>query len=295
MSSRTHCVLCGSEKLPPLYDLKELNIRRCEECGLVFNAISLETDLDLRSYYSSSYYDERKEYYDDTAAESKAHQDKMESFHVGLDLLEKHRPSRGRMVDVGCGFGTFLSLAKSRGWKACGVDISEHAASVAAQKAGVRVIAGTLKDAGFADSEFDAVSLNDSFEHFADPNEQLELICRILKPDGILFLNTPNQEALLRTVADAIYRMSCKRITYPVRKLYHEFHLFYYSEDNLKRMLEKNGFEILEMTRKPIPFIKARGSHLERLIVRSFSYLEMLINKEFEILAVARKRLASKT
>jgi len=287
--SRNRCTLCDSDRLAPMYDLKGLSIWRCEDCSLVFNAISLKPELDMGSYYSPSYYEERGEYYDD-AAESKAHQDKMESFHAGLDMLDKYKPDHGRLLDVGCGLGAFLKLAQERGWEVSGIDISSHAASVASEKTGTRVIAGELKDAGFADTEFDAVSLCDAFEHFIDPNEQLRQILRILKHDGILFLNTPNQQALLRSVAHGIYRGSGGRISYPVRKLYHEFHLYYYSEANLRRMLEKHGFEAVEITRKTIPALKARGTRLERMIVRSFSYLERMLNKEYEILTVAKKK-----
>lgn len=284
------CVLCDSEQVGPLYDLPEMSIRKCAECGLVFNALTLEPGFDPTAQYSSDYYDERSDYYEDTGEPSKERQEALDSFGVGLDLLEKHQPSRGRLIDVGCGYGSFLLTAKERGWEACGVDISKHAASVASKKAGVEVKAGTLEEAGFADAEFDAVALNDSLEHFADPNAQLRQVSRILKPDGALFLNTPNQDALLRVVADAMYRMSAGAIAYPVRKLYHEFHLFYYSEETLTRLLKKHGLEIVELTRKPIPFIKARGSHLERLIVRSFSLVEGLLDREYEILAVARKK-----
>lgn len=289
-NAKASCALCGSGRVGPLYDVPALSIMACAECGLVFNAIVLEPTFDPGAQYSSDYYEERKDYYDESDAASKAQLEKMDSFRVGLDMLERHMPARGRLVDVGCGYGSFLLLAKQSGWETCGVDISEHATSVAAKKAGVQVTAGTLEDAGFADAEFDAVSLNDSLEHFADPNSQLAQVSRILKPDGALYLNTPNQEALLRVVAHAIYRLSAGKISYPVRKLYHEFHLFYYSEETLRRMLEKHGFETIELTRKPIPFIKARGSQLERLIVRSFSYAERLLKREFEILVIAKKR-----
>jgi 2-polyprenyl-3-methyl-5-hydroxy-6-metoxy-1,4-benzoquinol methylase len=283
------CALCDSEEVDPLYGLPEMSIQKCARCGLVFNPITQEHDFDPVAQYSSDYYDERPDYYEDTGPASKERREALDSFGVGLDLLEKYQPSRGRLVDVGCGYGSFLLTAKERGWEACGVDISEHAASVASKKAGVEVKAGTLDEAGFADAEFDAVALNDSLEHFADPDAQLRQVSRILKPGGSLFLNTPNQDALLRVVAHAIYRLSSGAAAYPVRKLYHEFHLFYYSEETLARLLEKNGLEIVEMTRKPIPFIKARGSYPERLVVRAFSLVEGMLGREYEILAVARK------
>ena len=284
------CVVCGSEELGPLYEAPRLSIRKCAECGLVFNAIAVEPGFDPASQYSSDYYDERPDYYEETGAPSKEKQEALDSFGVGLDLLEKHQPARGRLIDVGCGYGSFLAFAKERGWEALGVDISEHAAAVASKKAGVEVKTGALDKAGFEDATFDAVALNDSLEHFADPNEQLRQIARILKPGGSLFLNTPNQDALLRVVAHAIYRLSAGAVSYPVRKLYHEFHLFYYSEETLKRLLENNGLEIVELTRKPIPFVKARGNYVERLIVRAFSMIEGLLGREFEILAIAEKK-----
>lgn len=286
---RTECVLCGAKEIGPLYNIGKASVWLCRNCRLVFHELSLDIDFDPSSHYSSDYYGERQEYYSDDSPDSKAHQETMDSFRTALDMLEKHRPSRGKVLDVGCGYGTFLKIATERGWDAVGVDISEHAASVARERAGVEVFAGQLKDIGFSDSEFDAISLNDAFEHFLEPNEQLALIAKLLKPDGILFLNTPNQQALMRSLAHMIYKLSLGKFNYPVRKLYHEFHLYYYSEDNLRQILYENDFELIEVKKKTIPFLKARGTHLERLIVRGLSYLEKFTGREFEILAIAGK------
>ncbi|MFN3705027.1 MAG: class I SAM-dependent methyltransferase, partial [Thermoflexales bacterium] len=65
-------------------------------------------------------------------------------------------------------------------------------AAEAARRLGLRVITGTLEETDFSARCFDAVTLWDVIEHLHDPAGALRRIARILKPDGILVIRTPN-------------------------------------------------------------------------------------------------------
>jgi hypothetical protein len=103
-------------------------------------------------------------------------------------------------------------------------------------------------------------------------------------------MNAPNEDGLLRLLAGMIFRLSGTRISHPVRKLYHPFHIHYFTQETLEALLEKNGFALVKLEKRCIPIIKARGRQLERLIVKVLSWPERLCHKEYELLAIATKK-----
>ena len=103
----------------------------------------------------------------------------------------------GRLLDVGCGSGAFLIYMAALGWRAEGVD-PDPAAVAGAREAGLRVTQGTLADVdpGEHAGAFDAVTLSHVIEHLHDPADNLRRINHLLRPGGLLWIATPNLEAL---------------------------------------------------------------------------------------------------
>lgn len=285
------CHLCREKDFQILYRLDGFQIIRCQRCGLVSTTLTLNRT-DLEAMYAAPYYQKRWEYYsqnrviNSTVTGENAN---IRDFRKGLSLIEQYK-GRGKLLDVGCALGVFLYLARERGWEVYGVDISRYAARYAREVLGLEVFAGELEEAQFPDKWFDVITLWDVLEHFPDPSHQLQEILRVLKDDGIILMNAPNEEGLLRLLAGMIFRLSGGKISYPVRKLYHPFHLHYFTQETLKALLEKNGFTLVQLEKRHIPIIKARGRPLERLIVKLLSWPELLCHREFELLTIAEKR-----
>jgi len=119
---------------------------------------------------------------------------------LGLDRWARHLPAAQpghRLLDIGCGNGRFLQVAKSLGWDACGLDPDRNAIE-AARQGGHEVTLGSLPQTGFAESSFDIVTLSHMLEHASDPNACLREVYRILKPGGTLWLSTPNLDGFSR-------------------------------------------------------------------------------------------------
>lgn len=286
-----YCELCGENSLQLLYPFNDFNIVRCKQCGLVKASFPVNKN-DLRKMYNSSYYDERKEYFFENCVTSHnidEENSNIQDFRKGLSLIEKYKTG-GKLLDVGCALGVFLRLAKERGWETCGIDISSYASMYARQNFGIDVHTGELRDVQFADKTFDVITLWDVFEHFTNPAEQLFEIHRILKDDGIILINTPNEAGLLRVIAHFIFRLSCGKIDYPVRKLYHKFHIWYFTPNTFLALLDKTGFKSEYFKGKAIPIIKARGNPFERMLVKILSWPEQVCHREYELMAVARKK-----
>jgi len=284
------CKICGANNSKVKYYLKKFNVVKCYACSTVFLDFKNKV-MDPREVYSPNYYKERNEHYLKNIIIDPIHGPENPSiidFREGLKLIESFKHP-GRLLDVGCGMGIFLSMAKERGWDVFGVDISDYATGFARERFGINCFVGRLKNANFPDNYFDVIALWDVIEHFESPLEELEEVRRILADDGIIFFDTPNVESLMRLIAHWIYKVTGGLFKYPLKKLYHQFHLYYFSTKTLKMLLDKSGFEIIEMKKKTIPITKAKGNRLEKVIVRGLSILEKAAHREYELLVIAKK------
>lgn len=98
----------------------------------------------------------------------------------------------GRALDVGCSTGGFLWCLKQYGWDVAGVELNESAASQAAEAVGCDVFAGEVGDAPFPEASFDFVHMSHVIEHVYDPVATLQAVRRLLRPGGLLYVETPN-------------------------------------------------------------------------------------------------------
>ena len=100
----------------------------------------------------------------------------------------------GRILDIGCNNGLYLSILKSIGWKVLGVELNPALAQ-AQEALGIEVKQGTLEDAQFEEGSFDVVRLSHVLEHLYEPLKTLKEIAKILKPNGQIRITVPNQRS----------------------------------------------------------------------------------------------------
>ena len=115
---------------------------------------------------------------------------------VGGTIMWLDASRRGRLLDVGCGNGHFLSQMQNLGWEVVGVEPDREAVRVARGHTGLAVHQGTLEEVVFPDNSFDAVTMNHVIEHAAHPIRTLMACRRVLKPGGQLVVVTPNTESV---------------------------------------------------------------------------------------------------
>lgn len=110
-------------------------------------------------------------------------------FRRGLDLAER-RVGIGRVLDIGCGHGYFLSLAKQRGWKTTGVEPYAPHAAFAREHFGLEIFTGDIFQARLPSESFDAIFLWGVLDVAEDPRKTLLEVHRLLRPGGLLFIRT---------------------------------------------------------------------------------------------------------
>lgn len=146
-----------------------------------------------------------------------------------------------KLLDVACGWGELLSLAKEKGLKVSGIDISRHAIKLAKQ----RIEGGNLQVAqaeklSFKDSTFDYIVCIGSLEHFDSPEKALQEISRVIKPSGRILIRVPN----LYFVGH-IY-MAIKHGTFPSEGG-QDFSERFSTKYGWKDLIEKNKLKVMEI------------------------------------------------
>ena len=108
----------------------------------------------------------------------------------------------GRLLDIGCGTGTFAAVAAENGWEAWGHEISPAGYAAAQTRLHDRVLTGPLSalPSGWAD----CVTLFSVVEHTTDPVAVLQDAARICRPGGLVVFNVPNAGSLEARVSMAL-------------------------------------------------------------------------------------------
>jgi 2-polyprenyl-6-hydroxyphenyl methylase/3-demethylubiquinone-9 3-methyltransferase len=103
------------------------------------------------------------------------------------------------LVDIGCGGGLLAEFVTGLGYRHVGVDLNTSALVRAAGQ-GVTPVRGDAQRVPLADGCADVVSAGEILEHVPDPRAAVAHACRLLRPGGLLVLDTVNATALARFV-----------------------------------------------------------------------------------------------
>ena len=226
------CPLCGGDVHTLLFVKRGYPIVRCDDCALVFANPQVDESLVLAEYRADSA--RANDLWVDVLLSERQLELDREKFEEILDELESHRGG-GRLLDVGTSIGLFLRLALDRGWDAVGNEFGERARAVARERFGIDVTDASLDELGVEPRSFDVVTLNSVLEHVNEPRTMLRQVRDLLKPQAVLFVIVPNVESLACRVLHE------RAATFDGRN-----HLIYFSPATLARMLDAEGFDVVE-------------------------------------------------
>lgn len=115
-----------------------------------------------------------------------------QGYRQRLEILRRLTGLRsGRLLEVGCGGGLFLSYLREAGYDVEGIELSETDAEYARRRFGLAVAHGTLETEVLERDRYDAILLVYVLEHMLDPHDALARILRTLKPGGWVVLGLP--------------------------------------------------------------------------------------------------------
>jgi len=219
------CIICNGENLEAWAKLDYLEAKKCKDCGM----ISVNPHLNDEGL-SKVYHD----YFSHRLDEKELFEKRKIMYKIDHDWITKFI-NRGKMLDVGCSGGQFLSFFDSKKWERQGVEIDKNAAEFAKSEHNIPVSIGYFPEISF-EEKFDLVVIRGVIEHFSDPISVLKKCAEILKPNGFLFITaTP----VGNSFAFDVYREKWHLFT-PLA------HIHFFTVDLLSQVLKTFGMSLID-------------------------------------------------
>ena len=98
-------------------------------------------------------------------------------------------------MDVGCAFGQWVYWMRKAGAKSLGIDIAIQGVEFGRKKLGLDLRKATLESLEEPDNTFDVIVMTDLIEHIANLHSFMSHLTALLKPNGLVFVQTPNWES----------------------------------------------------------------------------------------------------
>lgn len=219
VTSTGTCLLCGSSDDDIVLVDNGHCGRRCS-CGVVYidprpGPADLETIEDSHA----------DGYYRDPAAVRLAFIDRVRERHLP--------PSRRRLLEIGAGRGHLLALARRAGYRVATIE-PDPARAAALRASGIDTEQALLQDTALDDASFDIVFHVDLLSHFARPAAALAIMKRLAGSGGLVCFEV----GVFGGLSKRWYRW-VGRAGYPQ-------HLWFYSHENLQRLFDETGLEVVE-------------------------------------------------
>jgi 2-polyprenyl-3-methyl-5-hydroxy-6-metoxy-1,4-benzoquinol methylase len=142
----------------------------------------------------------------------------------------------GRLLDIGCGSGSFLQFARDElGYQVEGLEIDPAARQVAESR-GIKIHAGLMPGSGLPESQYDQITLSHVVEHFHDPKAALAEAFLLLKPRGRVWIQVPNINAI------SLQRFGVSSLLLDAPR-----HLVMFDSVSLAGILKDIGFEDVQL------------------------------------------------
>lgn len=229
-----NCRCCDSTSAEPYiigYEMDNLAQQhhqyfKCMLCGAIF----LDHTPAAKDYDESGYYQRKN------VLLSPMIQLLMGFFHrsrysyVKVNTQKSHSSN---LLDIGCGKGIFLNVAKQDGWNVTGIEPTNRSAEYARNIHNINVIEAGLFESNIASNSFDVVTLWHVLEHLPEPSKVITEVERILAKGGVLVIAIPNIESIQAQFGGG--------------KWFHldpPRHIVHIPAKVLTKLLEKNGFHV---------------------------------------------------
>jgi len=242
-----NCILCGRQtKTAVVWPDEGGHIVRCCDCDLMFrNPRRREEDIILHF---------EKEWTEDQTDFSLGDY-RTPNLKKIVDWILQRYPVPGRVLDVGCSYGTLLSLFPET-WQCFGVEPSKTAFSKAQQRLPqATIFNAALVDADLPEKTFDIITMLDTIYYLSHPLRDLGRFPDLLKPGGVALIEAPNFGNRSK-----VYRW--------LGKAFPESWMYFYTPTSLEKILMKSGLKVVG--RLDLPGHRTGSSNFaERIITRA--------------------------
>ena len=185
-TEKRNCPACCANDERELFCKSGGSYVACNKCSMIYLNPVFKDDV-LEEYYRSNHQLQGEAVSNDIKFYSTL-------YSKGLNLITESFQELGSILDVGCSTGIFLDIAKSNGWETFGLELNKKEAESARLKN--HLIKEEMIGSVRFDKKFSAITLWDVFEHIKDGFQFLNDAKKLLKEDGIVFIQSPSRDAL---------------------------------------------------------------------------------------------------
>lgn len=238
----SQCKLCSDQNAAPRYHLQNATIYRCPVCDFHYldhldgappEAVTPLTDQGRR--------------YIEARLNEGAH------LHpLRLQLVQSFMASpAAKALDIGAGLGQFILLLQQQGATAIGIEPSNLRRAYAEETWGLKLFPQLVHDPYWQKEQtatFDLITLWDVIEHVDDPRSTLEDAAKLLKPGGLLCLDTPDREVFSYRLSQWIHDLSGSKLPLFLPSFYSTArygHKQIFTHRQISNLLEESGLELL--------------------------------------------------
>jgi len=231
------CIICGSARNRVAERFDGYVVRECLDCRYGQVDPLPAPEVLTRLYNSKEYFDTHMRYdFDalrdnDIARMVKTQFDFQRAMLRGVDLSKVRK-----VLEVGPGGGFAMKAYEQMGFDVTGLETSTSASAFIRSRHGLNVINTPLEDYLPEASElYDLIFLNHVLEHFLDPLAATAKLKSLLSPGGLLYLRVPDHDSYDRRA----YGKDWPAYAY--------YHISNFSEASLRKLLEREGLEVLSV------------------------------------------------
>jgi 2-polyprenyl-3-methyl-5-hydroxy-6-metoxy-1,4-benzoquinol methylase len=258
-----NCNLCGADDFSVVFPKGYAQLHqivRCKRCDLMYanpqelidaEKVSGDEEIDFDNWSFKQYLE-------------KQHIQLRDNLRA-LEKLTRLAGKKGKILEIGSYMGVFANKIRENGWDITCLEPFTGGVKYSREKYKLNVIEGVLPQPSLPDGSFDAISLLHVIEHMPNPGENIAEMRRLLKKGGLLMVETPRFDSLMFKILGR--RERSISIT--------NGHIYFFTVPTLTKLLEKHGFEVLEVdlvgrTLTADRFVSNLGLILRNTKVRQF-------------------------
>jgi SAM-dependent methyltransferase len=218
------CRLCGGKiQQTILHDIitrynDRFALNQCDNCALV-TTYPIPSEKMLQQYYDPDYWQSGK-LKTNTVLET-LYKSRMASI---VSAIRKYATYDSKILDWGCGDGSFIGLLRNFGLHCFGIDAYKKDLN------DPQISSATIEKTDFPDGYFDIITCFHVLEHLADPLTSVKHALRLLKLGGLIIIEVPN----LESVGFQIFKRRWQPLEIPT-------HLNHFTPATLQKVFESAG------------------------------------------------------
>ncbi len=213
----TSCILCGTDNDELLFRVNGCRILRCRDCGLI--------KTEKKGLISYQDYHRDQDY-------QKFEKEFRNIFQKRFKIISRFKKKPAKVLEIGAATGVMLQIFKKHGWEVWGIEPSASARD--AQKKGIKILKTTFEKAKLPKNYFDVVILNHTLEHMTNPLAIMRKVKTLLIKKGIIYVDVPNFASFSAKLANKNWKY-----------ILPEEHLYHFTPETLRKILEKAGFKTI--------------------------------------------------